>query len=222
MAQGPNVSMTTMNQPGNWWSGLKPTMAGVDIYNQNQTDTLNNLIERAMGGLDPSKMSLEPENQRIMSQFNKQIIPSIASRFANMGEGAMGSSGFQGALGGAMGDLGERLQANTAQYNRQMAPMYMGMLGAGLQPRQEQMFMPGTSGMSGQLMEALSSGLGQLISNIISGQGGMDLLKALLGAGGGGGSAAKTGMGGANYFGGGVGVQSLRSAVSNPAMLGLV
>lgn len=52
-----------------------------------------------------------------MRQFNEQIAPGIANRFA--GTGSLSSSGFQNALAGAGADLGERLGSLRAGLQQQ-------------------------------------------------------------------------------------------------------
>lgn len=59
--------------------------------------------------LQPGNQSYQNFAQPFMNQFNEQILPQIAERFA--GAGALSSSGFGQALGGA----GAGLQSNLAQ-----------------------------------------------------------------------------------------------------------
>ncbi len=61
-----------------------------------------------------NKYGFEPIEQRVLGQFHREIIPSIANRFAGLG--AANTSGFQQALGAAGSDLAERLAALKAEY----------------------------------------------------------------------------------------------------------
>lgn len=62
--------------------------------------------------LDPSNEAYDRFTQPYMDQFNQQIIPGLAERFAGMG--ALSSSGFGQALGSAGGSLQNQIAALKA------------------------------------------------------------------------------------------------------------
>lgn len=111
-----------------------------------------------------SDFNFEPLEQQAMTQFQSEIIPSIAERFA--GTGARNSSAFQSALGQAGSGLAQNLAALKAQYgyqsslNRQQNAL--NMLGMGLRPSFENVFRPETQGLFGGLIPSLGQGAGQL------------------------------------------------------------
>lgn len=74
-----------------------------------ETDQVMKLLR---GYLDPNSEQYKDFEAPYMTQFNEQIVPGIAERFAGAGAqgGALSSSGFGQALGGA----GAQLQSNLA------------------------------------------------------------------------------------------------------------
>ena len=91
-----------------------PTRGGqsADIYSKLATgvggglpDILQQLLAQAKG--DPS--AFQASEQLAMNQFQQQVAPQIAQRYA--GSGLSGSSGMQNALAGAGGNLALQLQA---------------------------------------------------------------------------------------------------------------
>lgn len=216
-----NITTTPIKQQGSSWTGYSPQMLSSDIYNPQQTQMLNQLLQMGMTGLSPQNLSYEPIRKRIMSDFTQNVIPSISERFTSMGEGAQGSSGFRGALMGGLGDLGERLSALGSQYNMQMAPLYMSMLQQGLTPQQQQMYMPGSQGALQTSLAGLMQGLGQAIPGMATGGWSSlwPMLSGLLrGAGTGGGGGVPTGTQQPISF---VQAPSVRSVLQSPSQLEL-
>lgn len=105
-----------------------------------------------------------------MQKFEQQTIPMLAERFAGMGGGlgggALGSSGFGQAVGGAGSGLQAQLaglfsnlqrgaaQDTTAQYNQ------LSNQGLGTQMF-ENSFQPGSNGLLGELFSSGAGGVGQ-------------------------------------------------------------
>jgi len=67
-----------------------------------------------------------PIEEAARAGFQQQTVPQLAERFA--GQGALKSSGFQGALGGAASDLERKLAALKSQYGLQRGEL-LGNLG---------------------------------------------------------------------------------------------
>lgn len=142
--------MQSMGQPGGNYAAAQ--------------NYLSNLLNRDPGTYDRFAAPY-------LQQFEQNIIPQLAERFAGygggLGGGALGSSGFAQAAGGA----GAQLQANlanlfanlqrgaateaTGQYN-QLANMGLGT--RAFTPT----YQPGTTGFLGQVGQGLGQGLGQL------------------------------------------------------------
>lgn len=115
-----------------WLFGSSPKLqkkaTGTEQQQQFGGNQLINLLQQMMGqggGLnaanqyDQSLLGQGPEafnqfSQPYLQQFEEQILPMIAERFA--GAGALSSSGFAQALGGA----GAGLQSNLAQLFTQL------------------------------------------------------------------------------------------------------
>src|ERR1700734_461735 len=62
-----------------------------------------------------------------MRQFNEEIAPGIANRFASMGSGgALGSTGFENSISRAGSDLATNLAANRGQMQQQGVGQQLG------------------------------------------------------------------------------------------------
>jgi len=115
------------------------------------------------------------ENQAL-SQFNQQIIPSIAERFTSMG--AQNSSAFQQALSQAGAGLSERLAGMREQQANRLLPS---LLQVGLTPQYEQIYQPPQEEAPGfwrSIAPGLASGVG-----MAGGAAGLYGLQKLLGGG---------------------------------------
>jgi hypothetical protein len=150
-------------QPGRW--------DRQNLLTPQQQAAQNQFLQMGMQGLQNANQDpyagFEPIEQNAMSQFNSQIIPSIAERFT----GSQRSSGFQSALQQGAQGLASNLAAQRAQYglqNRQLQQndqrLAQSLLGMGMQPSfqySQQQYIPGGhTGFSGAL-SGLSSALGQ-------------------------------------------------------------
>jgi hypothetical protein len=115
------------------------------------------------------------------TQFQEQTLPGIAERFAGLGGGlgggALGSSGFAQALGGAATQHSSNLAGLYAQLQQQAAQQAMGQYNTlgnlGLNTRGfETQYQPGQIGLVGRVAEqglqGLSSTFGKGIGNTIS------------------------------------------------------
>lgn len=144
------------------------TQGSVGNNYQLAQDFINNLLQ----GDEQSFNRFEAPYKR---QFQEEIIPSIAERFAGLGAmgGGLSSSGFGQALSSAGAGLSERLaqlrsglqqqagQQATGQYN------ILSQLGLGSQPYQY----VNKQGSAGLLPQALSMGLGSLTPGAFQGIG---------------------------------------------------
>jgi hypothetical protein len=98
-----------------------------------------------------------------MRQFQEQIIPGIAERFAGMGAGAQQSSAFGQQLGAAGAGLAENLAMQRAQLKQQGLSQLQGFFGQAMQPTFQWQQMPGTQGMLNPLMQGLGAAAGMAI-----------------------------------------------------------
>ena len=106
-----------------------------------------------------------------MRQFNEEILPGVANRFASQGTGgSLGSTGFRNALGRESSNLAERLSSNRTGMQQQGANQALGygqaqnqnfmqMLQQALQPTQNT-FQGPSSGLLGGIIPGLAGGLG--------------------------------------------------------------
>ena len=107
---------------------------------------------------DPSAM--EQFNAPYMRQFEEEIVPGLAERFAGMGSGAQGSSAFGQSLSSAGSGLEEMLASLRGDQQNQAFQSLIGLYGTsmGIQPFQN-MYTP-ASRSSGILGGALPGMIG--------------------------------------------------------------
>lgn len=85
-----------------------------------------NALSLLQSYLNPSQQSFEQFANPYMTQFNEQVLPGIAERFA--GAGALSSSGFGQALGGAASGLQSQLAQLYSGRQQQSAQSILGLL----------------------------------------------------------------------------------------------
>lgn len=121
----------------------------------------NDYIQRLLSG-DPELM--QQFTQPYMDQFNEEIVPGIAQRFAGMGTGA--GAGSSSGLNNSLAQAGKGLQTNLAQLRGNMQlqalpqalayaqqPYSNQLAGLGLRTT-ENINRPGNEGMFGGLLNA--------------------------------------------------------------------
>ena len=109
-------------------------------------------------------------------QFNEEIAPGIANRFASMGSGgSLGSTSFRNSINRAGSDLATNLAAlrgglqqqgvnQSLQYGQQPFNNYMSLLQTALQPTQNQ-YHPASPGFGGNIGSSMFGGLAQGYGN---------------------------------------------------------
>jgi len=127
-------------------------------------DALQQIAKMAGGGDEDFWSQLEAPALR---QFN-QLQGGISSRFSGMGSGARRSSGFQNTMGGAAGDLAERLQSNRMNMQQsaqdrlmQFYSQLMGIEDTALIPKKKKWWE--------EFLPAVGKGLGEGLGEGISG-----------------------------------------------------
>jgi hypothetical protein len=163
----------------------KPTFKKIPSLSPEQTNLQNQLISLLSalgkpGGLFQqgqsylqNLLSESPETMQkfeapYLSQFQKEIIPALAERFA--GSGAQSSSAFQQALGQAGADLQERLASLRGGMQLQALPQALGLMGqylpTALQSRFTTAIRPGSPSVLSEFLSPLLAGAGGGIGQI--------------------------------------------------------
>ena len=146
--------------------GKKPKVQQVPLYNQPQQDLISQLLgsskELIPEGTDFLKQLLSPDSELMQRfeapawrQFNEQIVPSIANRFAGLG-GGLNSSAFQQALKQASTQFAENLSAQRGQLGLQGLQSIFPYVQGGLTQQYNQVSVPGTQGIFGGLAQGLA------------------------------------------------------------------
>lgn len=164
-----------------WESGRDPSFSKVSNYTPQQQKLLNSDIRQARrlqrGGyndamsllqqyLDPQSDVYQNFEAPYMQQFEQQVVPGLAERFAGLGAmgGGLSSSGFGQALGAAGANLQTQLASMKEQYRRQaindLLGQYNQLTNRGLNARSfENTYDPGTQGQLGFGGELIKGGI---------------------------------------------------------------
>lgn len=170
-----------------WLFGSPDKLKKIATGTKEQEGLHSNILAQAMGLSQPGgganlanqyyNSLLQPGNEAFqnfaspfMSQFEEQILPGIAERFA--GAGALSSSGFGQALGGAGAGLQSQLAQLFAQLQSQAAGQQtnqfnqLSQQGLNYQPFAYQK-QAGSQGMIGPLLGGLGTALGGPLGGMI-------------------------------------------------------
>lgn len=120
--------------------------------------------------LDPQSDVYRNFEAPYMQQFEQQVVPGLAERFAGMGAmgGGLSSSGFGQALGAAGANLQTQLAAMKEQYRRQsindLLGQYNQLSNTYLNARPfENTYQPGSTGLLGGAANAFAQGAGRAV-----------------------------------------------------------
>lgn len=152
----------------------------LDILSQPQLQAQRSLLQSGQQQLQNNPLSFAPQRQQYIKQFNEQIIPTLAERFADNQR----SSAFKGALGNTASDFGAKLAALESQYNLQANQQGLQQLMAGLNPEFQNILQPRQASLFENLFSSLGSGAGSAATSFLGsgGAGGiLALLQSLLG-----------------------------------------
>lgn len=130
----------------------------------NQTEegrnVLNKLLQQGIAGLqNQGRPDFGPIKEAYEQNYRQNVMPSIAERFASLGGGAAGSSGFKASMLGAEGNLQQQLAGMEKQYNQQDFMNLLNMLSMGLQPQYEYMYQPREKSLWESLLAPLLGGV---------------------------------------------------------------
>lgn len=161
---------------GQFFTGAPSRVEQVNKYNPGQQSIFPQLQNMGLQGLRNPYQGFEPIAQRATSQFNQQIVPSLAERFTSMGSNSLSSPAFASQLGSAGAGLQEALAALQSQYGQQQQSHFSNLLGMGLTPQYENFKMDAEPGLLQQILpllgriggHALGAGLTGGISTIPS------------------------------------------------------
>ena len=151
---------------------LKPGQLGqVPTLTGPQQQIINQLLQGLGGPLGSGLQNLQnilggsPEAFRdferpALRQFQEEIIPNIAERFAGAGAGS--SSGFQQTLARAGERLSENLAGQRANLQNQALSQLLNLLGTGTRPQFQNLYQPRGPGFGAAFGQGLGSALGRL------------------------------------------------------------
>lgn len=186
----PMMMMMLMSAMGSMAGGPMGGKEGEfkSTYNPNQLGMLDQILNQVKGGAPDitqnqgfqggqewlNKLYNDPEffksfEQPMIRNFEENLAPDIANRFAGMGSGgALGSSAFRNQMARETGNLQTNLAAlkggmqqqglgQALQYGQAPFQNYMQQLMTALQPTQN-VYQPPTAGFFGDIMSSLAGG----------------------------------------------------------------
>jgi hypothetical protein len=138
-------------------SGKEGGIQQAQTYTPQQQNILQFLQQQGHQGLQNPYQGFQPIAQQARNQFNQQTIPSLAERFASMGQNSLSSPTFASQLGQAGAGLEEALAALQSQYGMQGQQNALQQLALGLSPQFENYYQQSQPGFT----ENLFNGAGQ-------------------------------------------------------------
>lgn len=151
----------------NFWSGSPGSNQQLSTLSPQQSQLQTQLIDTIgplLKNAGQNKFDFAPIAEQARYNFNTKTIPSIASRFASFGEGALGTPMARHGLSSAGGELDRNLGALQAQFGLQQQgqnnQLLTSLLGQALQPRSENIFTQGSGGFGGSVGEGAGAGAG--------------------------------------------------------------
>lgn len=118
-----------------------------------------NWLQQILGGDESAFAEFEAPIKR---QFEQEVVPGIAERFAGMGTGgAQNSSAMQQTMGRAGQELSENLAAMRAGLKSDALSKLAGLMGIGQQQGVENMYQPYEPGVFDQFARGAGAGAGK-------------------------------------------------------------
>lgn len=131
-----------------------------------QVNIMEQLGQMGLSGLQQGGFDFAPIESQAKERFMQQTIPTIAERFTGMG--GRHSSAFRQALGQAGAGLDTNLAAMRGQHGLQQQGQLMQMLGLGLQPQFESLYVPKSPGLGATAAGGIGQGLGMVLPILLS------------------------------------------------------
>lgn len=138
---------------GNAFTGFGSQTEQLPRFTGQQQSALNQLLQQGLSNSNPQAMEQYAKNQ-----FNQEVIPSLAERFAQTG-GRATSPAFASQLGQAGANLSTNLGALRSQFGMQQ-------LGLGLSPSFENIYIPQSQGAAGNILSQLNQ-LGPVLGMLL-------------------------------------------------------
>jgi hypothetical protein len=147
-----------MSAFGEFFMGSPARTEQVQRFTPEQLQAFQQMQQLGMQGLQSGGTAgFEPIAAQERQDFQRKTIPSIAERFASMGGGQQ-SSAFQQTMAQAGADLNTRLAALKANYGLQGMKNYQNMANMGLTSPWENIYMPATPSLLGQVAQGAAQG----------------------------------------------------------------
>src|SRR5215831_2629682 len=153
---------------GGFLFGNQPATQQFPRFAPEQQAILNQVAPVAWQQILKNQPQFGPLKQQAIEQFQTQTVPTLAERFTAFGgPGTRGSSAFNSAAAGAGAALERQLASDEQLFNMQRQDQLQQLLGLGLTPTFENVYIPGAPGAT---QRALSNLLGdpQNIKNLLN------------------------------------------------------
>lgn len=164
-----------------WLFGHSPEMKSASTFRPEQEQFQQMLLGK-MGGptnsgmdflqqiLSGDESAFQDFEAPIKRQFEQEVVPGIAERFAGMGSGgAMSSSGFNQTMARSGRELSQNLAQLRSGLKMGALQQLQGMMGQGMQRGKENMYDPGSMGFVGQYLANSGEGSGKAGANYFLG-----------------------------------------------------
>ena len=147
-------------------------------FSPQQQQIFGNLLSHLQSQLGGE--GIERFQQPYLTQFQQNILPQIAEKYAGLGAGSQSSSAFQQELGSSAANLQEKLASLGASQQQNAVGLLLQLLGLnteGLVKKEKPWWQQGLIGFG----EGFGQGLGGALGSTVTG--GLGRLGAFLGSG---------------------------------------
>jgi len=156
-----------------WLVGHSPKMKQTSKFTEPQQQFQEMLLSMLGGptgqGMDWISQLLSGDEEAMkafeapaMRQFEQEVVPGIAERFAGMGTmGAGDSSAFQQTMGQAGKELSENLQQMRSGLKFNALQALQNFMNPAMAQGRENMYDPGSYGIAGGALQGIGQGAGQ-------------------------------------------------------------
>lgn len=155
------VSQVQLPKQKSGWTGSKrPDVLGINQYNPEQQNVLNNLLQSGQQQLQNPYEGFDPIKQDALSTFFQEIVPMLQEQFSASGSNSASSGTIKSQLSGAGSNLAEKLAAFQAHFGQQNQQNALQQLQLGLNPRSEFINRQGGGGWLNGIKDVVGSAAG--------------------------------------------------------------
>ena len=163
-------------EPQSWWEWIKNGFGATPAHQLQSTNYSPNqqmghefLLQQGANALNDPYAGWEDLQNSIGKYYNEQVVPGVAERFSGLGNNSTTSPDFTKMLRQEGQGLQELLAAQKSQFGQQNRNFGLQAINRGLQPYQENTYVPRQPGFPESLATSAAQGLGYAAGRYVTG-----------------------------------------------------